>query len=216
MRKEIVLIALASSLLVSCSKAPAEDTKASSSETTAAVETSDSIETSAEESQETSASSESEKKAGSIEDLSSFELKSGDLKDGVWANVISKTDIGENKSPDLTWEPVEGAGLYVIYMVDETAGNWIHWRSDGVTETTLPEGWAKDSDYIGPYPPPGTTHVYTVYVVALKNPVERVRGLFNGDNPRFTEFFLGLDTDASGNTGNIISYGRLSGEFTNP
>ena len=145
-----------------------------------------------------------------------FELDSVDLKDGVWDNVISNTDAGENKSPELKWEPVDGAKLYVIYMVDPDGGNWLHWKSDEVTETDLPEGWASSMEYVGPYPPSGTTHTYDVYVVALKKPVERLRGLFNGSNMKFHEFIKGLDTDAEGGSGNIISYGYLSGTFTSP
>ena len=145
-----------------------------------------------------------------------FELGSSNLKDGVWDNVISNTSAGENKSPELKWEPVDGAQLYVIYMVDPDGGNWLHWKSDGVTETDLPMGWASDKEYVGPYPPTGTTHTYDVYVIALKKPVERLRGLFNGGNFKFHEFIKGVDTDADGNSGNIISYGYLSGTFTAP
>ena len=66
------------------------------------------------------------------------------------------------------------------------------------------------------YPPSGSTHTYDIYVVALRSPVERVRGTVDTQNPNFAQFIRGLDTDADGNTGNIISYGYLSGEFTAP
>ena len=61
---------------------------------------------------------------------------------------------------------------------------------------------------------PGDTHIYDVYVIALKEPVERLKGGLNGSNPKFVEFIQGLDTDSEGNTGNIIAYGKLSGSFT--
>ena len=149
-----------------------------------------------------------------IDDYESFEVTSSSLHDGVWDNIISNTDKGSNKSPQLEWTAVDGAGLYVIIMDDPTAMDWMHWKSDHVTETSLDEGWASSSDYIGLYPPSGSTHTYEIYVVALKAPVERVKGAFNGQNPKFEENFQTLDTDADGNSGNIIAVGRISGTFT--
>lgn len=200
------------SILAGCSKetVPAE-TSAGASDITV-------TEGSLEETSDTSSGSEptGEDNGSLLSGHVTFELDSVNLKDGVWDNVISNTDAGENKSPELKWEPVDGAKLYVIYMVDPDGGNWLHWKSDGVTETDLPEGWASSMEYVGPYPPLGTTHTYDVYVVALKKPVERLRGLFNGSNMKFHEFIKGLDTDAEGGSGNIISYGYLSGTFTSP
>ena len=142
-----------------------------------------------------------------------FELTSADLNDGVWDDVISNTEKGENVSPSLSWEPVEGAELYVIYMVDLDAGYWMHWKADAVTDTDLKQGWA-EKGYVGPYPPSGTVHTYDIYVVALKAPVERVKGTVDTSNAKIPEFLRGLDIDADGNSGNIISFGQLSGTFT--
>ncbi len=149
-----------------------------------------------------------------INDYTSFEVTSSNLNNGVWDDIISNTDKGSNKSPQLEWSPVEGAGLYVIIMDDPDGGDWMHWKSDNVTETSLAEGWAPASDYIGPYPPNGSTHTYEIYVVALKAAVERVKGSFNGQNLKFEENFKNLDVDADGNSGNIIAVGRISGTFT--
>jgi phosphatidylethanolamine-binding protein (PEBP) family uncharacterized protein len=146
--------------------------------------------------------------------LASFEVISEDLQDGVWNQVITNTLSGSNVSPQISWEPVEGATCYAIYMTDTTAGNFIHWKSANVTETVLPQGWATDSDYIGPYPPPGATHDYDIYVVALKNPVERAKGAFKSSNPNFEGNVLALDTDVDGATGNMIAYGYLTGTYT--
>jgi len=143
-----------------------------------------------------------------------FEVLSSNINDGKWDDVISNTSVGENKSPALSWEPVEGATRYVIYMVDTTVQNWIHWKSEEVTETELPEGWASSGDYVGPYPPEGGTHTYEVYVIALKNPVERVKGGLDGQNAKFASFVEALDTDADGNTGNIAACGHLAATFT--
>lgn len=153
---------------------------------------------------------------GFLPEYETFELTSDDLNDGVWDDVISNTLAGEDVSPQLSWEEVEDADSYVIYMVDTTAYFWIHWKNDAVTETDLPQGWAEGASYVGPYPPSGSTHTYDIYVVALRSPVERVRGTVDTQNPNFAQFIRGLDTDADGNTGNIISYGYLSGEFTAP
>ena len=153
---------------------------------------------------------------GFLPEYETFELTSDDLNDGVWDDVISNTLAGEDVSPQLSWEEVEGADSYVIYMVDTTAYFWIHWKNDAVTQTDLPQGWAEGASYVGPYPPSGSTHTYDIYVVALRSPVERVRGTVDTQNPNFAQFIRGLDTDADGSTGNIISYGYLSGEFTAP
>ena len=123
-------------------------------------------------------------------------MTSTSLNNGVWNDVISYTDKGSNKSPQLQWNAVDGAELYVIIMDDLDAWDIIHWKSDNVTETSLEEGWAPESEYVGPNPPSGSTHTYEVYVVALKAPVERVKGAFNVSNPNFEENFKALDIDA--------------------
>ena len=150
-----------------------------------------------------------------IDDYNSFDVTSTSLNNGVWNDVISNTEKGSNKSPQLQWSAVDGAGLYVIIMDDPDSWHFMHWKSDNVTETSLDEGWAPGSDYVGPYPPSGATRTYEVYVVALKAPVEKVKGAFGSSNPKFEENFKALDTDAEGNSGNIIAVGRLSGTFTN-
>ncbi len=149
-----------------------------------------------------------------IDEFDHFTVTSEDIHDGVWDDVISNTNAGSNKSPQLSWEPVEGAETYLIYMSDLGAWNLIHWKSSDITETDLPEGWAPGSDYIGPYPPSGATHTYEIYVIALKKPIERMKGGLGGQNPRFEENFKAADTDIDGNTGNIVAVGVLSGTFT--
>lgn len=140
--------------------------------------------------------------------LSTFELGSEDLHDGVWDSDITKTQNGSNRSPQLSWTPVEGAVSYVIYMIDTSASNWMHWKSV-TTETTLPKGWASKKEYIGPYPP-GGTHDYEVYVLALRETVDEVKGRFDSWNVSMDECFAALDKDG----GNIISYGHIKGTYT--
>ena len=130
---------------------------------------------------------------------------------------------GGNSSPQLSWEPVEGATTYVIYMVDLTASNIIHWKLVGITETNIPQGWstsafsqgeASKADYVGPNPPSGSTNQYNVYVFALKAPVERVKGSLGAPALKLQDFMDSLDTDAEGNTGNIVAVGRVVGYCT--
>ena len=141
-----------------------------------------------------------------------FEVTSQSLHDGKWDEVIALD--GEEASPELSWEPVEGASTYVIYMIDMDTGYIIHWILSDITETSFPEGWAPSSEYVGPNPGPGVTHTYNVYVFALKNPAEKVRGSVRTISPRVPAFMEALDTDVNGNTGNIIAVGRVSGEYT--
>ena len=143
----------------------------------------------------------------------SFTVTSNSLKDGYWDEITANTVSGQNLSPDLNWEPVEGASCYAIYMVDINTHYFLHWVQGDITETSLAQGFAGSKYYIGMYPPPGDTHVYNIYVLALKNPVDRVKGSVNGISPKFPDFIKALDTDKDGNTGNIISVGKISGKF---
>ena len=141
--------------------------------------------------------------------LSTFVVSSEDLHDGVWDTVITNTRNGQNRSPQLKWEPVEGAACYAVFMVDTTVRNWVHWKSLEVTETSLDAGWAPKSQYVGPYPPSGT-HEYEIFVLALKHKVEKVNINFDTSNPRI----LVAAQDIDGEDGNILSYGHLTGTYT--
>ncbi|WP_028517757.1 YbhB/YbcL family Raf kinase inhibitor-like protein [Ruminococcus flavefaciens] len=152
--------------------------------------------------------------AAFLDGLTAFDVTSENLHDGVWDSVISNTSSGDNHSPQLSWESVENAECYVIYMIDTSAGNWLHWKSNNVTLTELPEGWAGESEYVGPYPPKGAPHDYEIYVLALKKPFDEIKGWFDNTNNKFFENMELLDTDADGESGNIISYGHITGTFT--
>lgn len=190
MKKRIIALSIAAMLVFAgCGEAPTSDNKAVSE-----------------------AADEGE---NLVSAYATFELSSENINGGVWDDVISYTDQGENKSPQLSWDPVEGAQVYGIYMIDTDMKYFIHWKSYDVTETSLPLGWADKVEYVGPYPPSGGTHTYDVYVIAMKNPVERMKGSINSNSPKAPDFINDLDTDADGNTGNIIACGRLSGKFSN-
>ena len=149
-----------------------------------------------------------------------FKVTSESLEGKNWSEACAFQ--GGNASPQLSWEPVEGATTYVIYMVDLTAANIIHWKSEGITETKLPQGWATsasspsdtlNADYVGPNPPSGSTNQYNIYVFALKAPVERVKGSIGDRAMNLQGFMDSLDTDAEGNTGNIVAVGRIVGYY---
>lgn len=146
-------------------------------------------------------------------DIPTFELTSESLKGGVWDTSVTNTVNGSNQSPQLSWEPVADAQFYSIYMIDTTAGNWAHWISSEVTETTLPQGWAPKGEYIGPYPPSGT-HDYEIYVFALKEqPSKKVFVMLNSGSD-FFKSIMALDKNSSSDSGNIISYGHIKGTYT--
>lgn len=220
--KRLIAGCIAAAMLTGCAAAPSEETVISAgSETAVQTEVSETSEQTETEASETEATEEQTEETeapfilgddGFLPEYETFELTSEDLTDGVWNSVIAS----ENVSPELSWEPVEGADSYVIYMVDVTAYFFLHWKADAVTETDLPQGWATGASYVGPYPPSGVTHTYDVYVIALRGDVDRVRGTVNATNQNFASFIRGLDTDVDGNIGNIISYGYLSGEYTAP
>ena len=146
------------------------------------------------------------------ESLPAITLTSENLHDGVWDAVISNTNKGENRSPQLSWEPVAGAACYAVYMVDTSASYWLHWKSLNVTETTLAEGAASEKEYIGPYPPSGT-HNYEIRVFALRESVKEEKSRFNSGNFGFDDMMTALDKSSSG-TGNVLAYGTLTGSYT--
>ena len=148
-----------------------------------------------------------------ISGYDTFDVTSENFHDGVWDDVISNTEHGSNLSPQLSWKSVDGANTYAIYMIDTTVSYFVHWISSDVMETDLPLGWAPEDEYIGPYPPKGGSHTYNVYVLALKNPVERLKGSVNTQTLKVREFIDAADTDINGNTGNILSIGRISGTY---
>ena len=158
---------------------------------------------------------------GYLEGYDTFKVTSESLDGKYW--IDDCVFQGGNASPQLSWEPVEGATTYVIYMVDLTASNIIHWKLVGITETNIPQGWstsafsqgeASKADYVGPNPPSGSTNQYNVYVFALKAPVERVKGSLGAPALKLQDFMDSLDTDAEGNTGNIVAVGRVVGYCT--
>ena len=149
-----------------------------------------------------------------FEDLPTINVSSSSLVNGIWDPKISNTEVGQNISPDLTWDAVDGATQYVVIMIDDA---WLH-MDVFTTETSLAEGaigrGTRGEQYVGPYPPSGTTHTYTVFVFALKEEMGKVPLAFDGGGNSISKIFEGLDVDANGNSGTVLAYGRLDGNFT--
>ena len=144
--------------------------------------------------------------------LPSFTVTSNDVKDGHWDPKITNTKYGENLSPDLSWDKVEDAKSYVLFMID---GDWLH-MDVFTTDTSLEEGAIKRAGrgarYVGPYPPWGT-HTYSVFVFALKEDMGKVGYSFDAGGNDINKMYAELDIDPNGNSGNVIAYGRLDGNY---
>ena len=146
------------------------------------------------------------------------EPESGDLTvtsaslntDSSWNDIINNTSAGQNLSPQLSWEAVEGAGCYAVYMIDTTAGNWLHCKAGGLAVIELPEG-ANPGEYIGPYPPSGT-HEYTVYVFALVAEPDSYPGDFDAKNKNINKIMAELDI-SGGEAANLLSWGSVTGSY---
>ena len=153
-------------------------------------------------------------------------ISSPNLQDGRWDDVITNTDAGSNLSPEISFDNVEGAEYYVIYMVDESANYWVHWIATDIRETTLPLGAIKDKykenadfRYVGPYPPVGSgDHEYTIYVYALKGKPDIKaeydfdRISLRGDYLYYDRLNVSKDGDIK-EYGNVIAYGYISGVY---
>lgn len=149
----------------------------------------------------------------SFKDLTSFNVSSSLVSRGAWDNKIALE--GEKLSPDLKWDKVDGASKYAVIMID---GNWLH-MDVFTTETSLAEGaynrrGGEGAEFVGPYPPRGSTHTYSVFVFALKGDPAKNSFFFDAGGNNINEIFNGLDTDKSGSKGNVLAYGRLDGNYT--
>lgn len=163
-----------------------------------------------------------------LTDLSTFEVGSDDLADGVWSDDTGSNSRGQNISPELHWDGVEGAVTYNIYMIDESAWGWLHWQAEGISDDHLDRGVCSEAGgvigtnaggediyarYLGPYPPDGV-HTYNVYVVALQDAPAELRVKFNRSGNDIKTIIEGLDVTADGNNGNVLGYGMIEGTFS--
>jgi phosphatidylethanolamine-binding protein (PEBP) family uncharacterized protein len=118
---------------------------------------------------------------------------------------------GSNQSPQLSWSVVSGAACYAIFMVDESAGYWLHWRAANVNKTSLAQGEnISGAQYIGPYPPHDYDHNYRIEVFALKQAPEAEIGIFDKGN-NYTNMVNQLNAVGGGD--NIVGRGHITGKY---
>ncbi|MBP5555412.1 MAG: hypothetical protein J6X94_11155 [Lachnospiraceae bacterium] len=140
-------------------------------------------------------------------DYYQFEITSEDLHGMYWDVKISH-DKGDDLSPQLSWNPIEGATCYAVYMIDPDGNNWIHMKTL-TTETNLETGAVED--YIGPYPPSGS-HRYFVYVFALREEKKPPKAL-NAPSSGIDEITSILNTGSDSDIGNVIAWGGVAGMY---
>ena len=99
------------------------------------------------------------------------------------ASAQRNNPLGENKSPAVKWDAVEGANYYAVMMFDVNA-NWLHLFVTDITDTEVSQGTYTDSDiYIGPYPPKSSgIHTYRIAVFAIKEQPKDTIGKLDGKN----------------------------------
>ena len=108
--------------------------------------------------------------------VTSNSIINGKLKTICAAAHSPNRPLGENRSPELSWDDVPGAAYFLALIVDESAHNWLHMFTAGAWTTHLAEGALDERAYVGPYPPAGTgEHAYTVYVYALSRDPSGIR-----------------------------------------
>ena len=145
-----------------------------------------------------------------IEELKTFAVSTSSLDGDMW-----KKECGSrhgNVSPGLSWEAVDGADKYAVFMLDKDAGNWLH-MSVMTDKNGLEEGEfdGKDAGYVGPYPP--EKHEYDVYVIALKGEPETITFNMDATGTDISDKLNKLNRSLNGDTGNVISYGMIQGFY---
>ena len=141
-----------------------------------------------------------------IEEVQTFEVSTSSLDGEMW-----KKECGSrhgNVSPELSWNAVDGASKYVVFMIDKDASNWLHMFVE-TDDTKLEEGAfnGKDAGYVGPYPP--EKHEYDIYVIALKGEPEKIAFNMDATGTDISDKLNKLNIAEGGETGNVISYGII-------
>ena len=99
---------------------------------------------------------------------------------GKLLTKCSAASNGQNVVPGITWTKVDGANAYALYILDESASNWMHMKAT-TTATEIKEGSSIQGQYKGPYPPSGN-HTYVIYVLALDKAPSSLPGTFDSTN----------------------------------
>lgn len=147
-----------------------------------------------------------------MDSLPVFEVTTTSIEDGEWKQSCGLKE--GNLSPELTWEPVDGATKYAVLMIDTTTDNWLSWGTI-VDKTHLEEGEFTDpSVYAGPYPP--GTHTYEVYVIALSADPKEGNFIIDSRGADINGRLTSLNTATDGRTGIVLAYGTISAQYTSP
>lgn len=136
-------------------------------------------------------------------------VTSSDLVDGVWSSELV------DRTPQLTFSEVEGASYYVIYMVDETSHERLHWYVDHLDVTSLSAG-SGVGEYRGLIASaPGDVYSISVYALAGEPDWS---GDLTFDDSSFAPYYYYYEVlnvaDRSASPiqyGNVLEYGYISG-----
>jgi phosphatidylethanolamine-binding protein (PEBP) family uncharacterized protein len=160
---------------------------------------------------------------GDFEDLNLdvpvIEVHSKSIEDGKLLGVTAadkkiNKPHGQNTSPAVSWQPVNGAMYYAVVIFDETA-NWLHFFQTDITGTMIEEGQYFDKkSYIGPYPPKSSgDHTYRIEVFAIKSqPKDSIGKIDSRTSYRGLIKHL---NQVGGNSDNILARGYIKGTYGN-
>jgi phosphatidylethanolamine-binding protein (PEBP) family uncharacterized protein len=140
--------------------------------------------------------------------------EAGELPRETAANKKPNDPLGNNQSPHLSWEPVEGAAYYAVCMFDEDA-NWLHWLVLDVLKTELAQGeYTSRKYYVGPYPPKNKgSHRYRIEVFALKRSTDNL--VLKVDARQvYSDIVKYLNRSGNGES-NIMARGYIVGTYEN-
>ena len=125
---------------------------------------------------------------------------------GKLLTKCSAASNGQNVVPGITWTKVDGANAYALYILDESASNWMHMKAT-TTATEIKEGSSIQGQYKGPYPPSGN-HAYVIYVLALDSAPSSLPGTFDSTNQS-------IDSLANQIDATILAQGQTSVTYAN-
>ena len=145
-----------------------------------------------------------------MDSLPVFEVSTESIENGEWKQSCGLKE--GNLSPELTWQPYEGATRYAVILTDISTSNWLSWYVI-VDKTHLDEGeYTDQSVYVGPYPP--GTHTYELHVVALRTDPQDLSFVIDASGGDIKSKLDFLNTAKDGSYGNVLAYGTISAPYT--
>ena len=144
-----------------------------------------------------------------LENLDKFDITSESLFYGEWRKETGARN--GNVSPELSWEKVEGAKEYLIFMIDldDHDGFYIlHWYGETEENHVDKGAFERNKGYIGPYPP--SSREYSVYVFALNDDIGDLNLVLDSQGREPQKY---VDMIEEESPGSIISYGVISGTY---